>query len=59
MSFADLLRVPPGTTPDLEAIDTRATPSSDADKEGARERIKDLRAAAHPCHSAHDQPLSS
>ena len=29
MSFADLLRVPPGTPPDLEAIDTRATPNFD------------------------------
>jgi len=42
MSFADSLRVTPGTTPDLEAIDTRATPSFDGDKEAARERIKEL-----------------
>ena len=44
MSFADLLRVVPGTTPDLAEIDTRATPSFDGDKDAARSRIKELRA---------------
>ena len=43
MSFDDLLRVAPGTTPDLAAIDAAATPGFDGDKDEARERLKDLR----------------
>ncbi len=44
MSFADSLRVQPGTTPDLANIDAGATPGFVGDKEAARERIKELRA---------------
>ena len=43
MSFADLLRVEPGTTPDLEAIDPRATPGFDGDKDAAEARLDELR----------------
>jgi PPK2 family polyphosphate:nucleotide phosphotransferase len=43
MSFADLLRVAPGTTPDLSAIDTASTPGFEGGKAEARERLKVLR----------------
>ena len=43
MTFSDLLRVSPGTTPDLAAIDPGATPGFDGDKAGARARLKELR----------------
>ncbi len=33
MTFSDLLRVTPGSTPDLEAIDPDGTPGFDGDKE--------------------------
>ncbi len=36
MSFADLLRVAPDSTPDLAAIDAAATPGFDGDKDAAR-----------------------
>ena len=42
-SFADLLRIEPGTRPDLAAIDPRATPGFDGDKDAARVRLKELR----------------
>ncbi|MCC6618232.1 MAG: polyphosphate kinase 2 family protein [Chloroflexi bacterium] len=43
MSFADLLRVTPGTTPDLEAIDPDGTPGFDGDKDAGHEALKPLR----------------
>jgi len=43
MTFADLLRVAPGSTPDLAAIDTRATPGFEGDKDSSRKRLKELR----------------
>lgn len=43
MSFADALRVQPGTTSDLVKIDTRSTPSFDGDQDAARGRLEDLR----------------
>jgi PPK2 family polyphosphate:nucleotide phosphotransferase len=43
MTFTELLRVEPGTTPDLAAIDPRGTPGFDGDKAGARVRLKELR----------------
>jgi PPK2 family polyphosphate:nucleotide phosphotransferase len=43
MSFADLLRVQPGSRPELASVDTRATPGFDGDKAAARARIKELR----------------
>jgi PPK2 family polyphosphate:nucleotide phosphotransferase len=43
MSFSDLLRVAPGSTPDLGAIDTRATPGFDGDKDAGIARLKELR----------------
>jgi PPK2 family polyphosphate:nucleotide phosphotransferase len=43
MSIAELLRVPPGTRPDLAAIDPRATPGFDGDKTAARARLEELR----------------
>jgi PPK2 family polyphosphate:nucleotide phosphotransferase len=44
MSFSDLLCVAPGSTPDLAAADTRATPGFEGDKAAARARLKELRA---------------
>jgi PPK2 family polyphosphate:nucleotide phosphotransferase len=41
--FADLLRVQPGSTPDLAAIDPGGTPGFDGDKSAARDRLKELR----------------
>jgi PPK2 family polyphosphate:nucleotide phosphotransferase len=43
MSFADLLRVEPGTTPDLEAIEPRSTPGFEGDKDAAETRLNELR----------------
>jgi PPK2 family polyphosphate:nucleotide phosphotransferase len=43
MSFADLLRVTPGTTPDLAAIDPDSTPGFEGGKAEAHERLKALR----------------
>ena len=43
MSFADLLRVAPGTTPDLDAIDPDSTPGFEGGKGEAHERLKTLR----------------
>ena len=43
MTFADLLRVRPGTRPDLAAIDPRSTPGFDGDKQHGEERIEELR----------------
>ncbi len=43
MTFADLLRVEPGTTPDLAAIDPAGTPGFAGDKVAAGERVKALR----------------
>ena len=43
MSLADVLRVVPGTTPDLGAIDPGGTPGFDGDKAAARQRLKELR----------------
>jgi len=44
MSFTDLLRVAPGSTPDLAAMDPGGTPGFEGDKDGARARLKELRA---------------
>jgi PPK2 family polyphosphate:nucleotide phosphotransferase len=43
VSLGDLLRVAPGTRPDLAAIDPAGTPGFDGDKEAARVRLKELR----------------
>jgi polyphosphate kinase 2 (PPK2 family) len=43
VSLADLLRVEPGTKPDLHAIDTNGTPGFDGDQAAARDRLKELR----------------
>ena len=43
MSFGDLLRVGPGTRPDLGSIDSRGTPGFEGDKAAARVRLKELR----------------
>lgn len=44
MSFSDLLRVAPGSTPDLEAIDPDGTPGFEGDKAAGRDRLEELRA---------------
>jgi polyphosphate kinase 2 (PPK2 family) len=44
MSIADLLRVAPGSTPDLAAIDPGATPGFEGDKDAGRDRLNELRA---------------
>ena len=44
MSFSDLLRVAPGSTPDLAAIDPGATTGFEGDKDAGRDRLKMLRA---------------
>jgi len=44
MSIGDLLRVEPGSRPDLDAIDPAGTPGWDGDKAAARDRLKELRA---------------
>jgi PPK2 family polyphosphate:nucleotide phosphotransferase len=43
MTFADELRVTPGTRPALAEIDPRGTPGFDGDKATARARLKELR----------------
>lgn len=43
MTFAELLRVGPGTRPDLTAIDPRDTPGFDGDKDASRDRLDELR----------------
>jgi PPK2 family polyphosphate:nucleotide phosphotransferase len=43
VSVADLLRVAPGSRPDLGAIDPRSTPGFDGDKVAAQARLKELR----------------
>lgn len=43
MTFSDLLRVVPGTAPDLASIDPSGTPGFDGDKAAARERLRPLR----------------
>lgn len=43
MTFTDLLRVVPGTTPDLGAIDPNGTPGFDGDKGAAHDALKSLR----------------
>ena len=43
MSFSDLLRIAPGTRPDLAAIDPRGTPGFEGDKETAQARVDGLR----------------
>ena len=44
MSIGDLLRVEPGSRPDLDAIDPAGTPGWDGDKAAARDRLRELRA---------------
>lgn len=41
MTFSDLLRVVPGSPPDLASIDTSSTPGFDGDRDAARDRLKD------------------
>jgi PPK2 family polyphosphate:nucleotide phosphotransferase len=41
--FSDLLRVAPGSTPAIAAVDAGATPGFDGDKTAARDRLKALR----------------
>ncbi|CAN5395208.1 polyphosphate kinase 2 family protein [soil metagenome] len=43
MTLSDLLRVAPGTRPELEAIDPAATPGFDGEKDTARDRLEKLR----------------
>jgi PPK2 family polyphosphate:nucleotide phosphotransferase len=43
VSFTDLLRVAPGSTPDLAAVDTGGTPGFEGDKDAASARLKELR----------------
>ncbi|HEY6608320.1 MAG TPA: polyphosphate kinase 2 family protein [Candidatus Limnocylindria bacterium] len=43
MTFANLLRVAPGSTPNLAAIDPRSTTGFEGDKAGSRARLKVLR----------------
>ncbi|MEJ7803331.1 MAG: PPK2 family polyphosphate kinase [Candidatus Limnocylindria bacterium] len=43
MTLSDLLRVAPGTRPELEAIDPAATPGFDGEKDTARDRLEELR----------------
>ncbi len=43
MSFGELLRIAPGTKPDLAAIDPASTPGFDGDKDAAHDRLKELR----------------
>ena len=43
MSLSDLLRVAPGTRPDLAAIDPSGTPGFEGDKEAAQARVDQLR----------------
>jgi len=43
VTLSDLLRVAPGTRPELEAIDPAATPGFDGEKDTARDRLEELR----------------
>ena len=43
MTFSDLLRVAPGSTPDLADTDASATPAFEGDKDAARARLKELK----------------
>lgn len=43
MSFTDLLRVSPGSTPDLASIDPAGTPGFEGNKAAGRDRLKELR----------------
>jgi PPK2 family polyphosphate:nucleotide phosphotransferase len=43
MSFSDLLRVTPGSKPDLDSIDSNGTPGFEGDKAAGRDRLKELR----------------
>ena len=43
MTFTDLLRVAPGSRPDLGTIDPHGTPGFDGDKDAAKARLKELR----------------
>jgi len=43
VTLSDLLRVAPGTRPELEAIDHAATPGFDGEKDTARDRLEELR----------------
>ena len=43
MSFGDLLRVKPGSAPDLEAIDPDGTPGFEGDKAAGEDRLEELR----------------
>jgi PPK2 family polyphosphate:nucleotide phosphotransferase len=43
VSFSDLLRVTPGTRPNLAEIDPRGTPGFEGDKTAAQDRVDDLR----------------
>jgi PPK2 family polyphosphate:nucleotide phosphotransferase len=43
VSIADELRVAPGSTPDLVAIDPRSTPGWDGDKDEAASRVRELK----------------
>jgi PPK2 family polyphosphate:nucleotide phosphotransferase len=42
MTFTELLRVAPGSRPDLSAIDPESTPGFDGDKAAAKDRLKEL-----------------
>jgi PPK2 family polyphosphate:nucleotide phosphotransferase len=44
MSIGDLLRVEPGSSPDLASIDTGGTPGFEGDKAAGRHRLEELRA---------------
>ena len=44
MTFSDMLRVKPGSTPDLEAIDPDGTPGFEGDKAAGEVRLEELRA---------------
>ena len=44
MTYADLLRVAPGSAPELAAFDPAGSPGFDGDKAAARDRLKELRA---------------
>jgi PPK2 family polyphosphate:nucleotide phosphotransferase len=43
MSIAELLRVAPGSAPDLSSVDTRGTPGFEGDKEASLPRLEELR----------------
>jgi PPK2 family polyphosphate:nucleotide phosphotransferase len=43
MTFVDLLRVDPGTRPDLGVVDPRSTPGFDGDQDASRDRLEALR----------------